>query len=390
MDVLKLSDCKNAAEVKIKIEERIASIPCLDVVRHFRKSYYNIDSTIEFLYASSISGSNGILYGPGGFGKTELTKKFFEYFKIPVNVIVGYHDMDVEGLLGIPDMKKLMEESEYVTAFNKSVLTKPGILLLEEFLDVRPSTAAALKDILTEGGFRQGDKFTPALNGQTFICSNKDPEELSVDFSTSAFYKDRFPCNIFVAWDNYTTRDYNNLFKIVFSDQFEQNKDEFNVLAGLCSRSSSDNKVVSPRTAIAASRVMLKSGIHALKFVSELDTSILEDVNNELKERKAMSALLQLLDDADEVSSELVNSAEVTGNLEGKISLRFWLTNIITNIEAVKCTDDMLEITQRYKTKFINRVRHLDRHLNSPYEELKFNEKLGCAEIRKLTDKLSR
>jgi hypothetical protein len=59
--------------------------------------------------------------------------------------------MPVDALLGIPDMSKLLNESKYEVNFR--VFYKPGILIGEEFTDILPSTAAALKDILTEKGF---------------------------------------------------------------------------------------------------------------------------------------------------------------------------------------------------------------------------------------------
>jgi hypothetical protein len=65
-----------------------------------------------------------------------------------LTVVVGYKDMPVDALLGIPDMSKLLNESKYEVNF-KSPFYKPGILIGKN-LQI-PSTAAALKDILTEG-----------------------------------------------------------------------------------------------------------------------------------------------------------------------------------------------------------------------------------------------
>jgi hypothetical protein len=380
MERLDLSKCKNSNEVKELIAERVSKTPLDKVKEYFSSRYYNIGSIIEFLYVSSVSSTNGILYGPGGFGKTDITKKFFEYFNIPVNTVVGYHDMDVEGLLGIPDMKKLMEDSEYVTAFSKSVFGKPGILLLEEFLDVRPSTAAALKDILTEGGLRQGDKLLPSLSGQTFICSNKDPEELSIDFSTAAFYKDRFPVNMFVAWDTYTARDYDKLFKIVFGDKYENNRDEFDVLAMLCSASSSESKCVSPRTAISSGYVLLKAGIESLKFISEIDTSMLEKVHKELKRKRALNNFAELRIETYNKLDEILSSDL---SLDDKISLRFWLNHVLNNISYIKMDDDILEAVQPFKEKVEVSIAALDSHIFTPKEGSDYNKKLDYAKIQK-------
>jgi len=380
MEKLDLSKCKNSSEVKELIADRVSNTPLNKVKEYFSTRYYNIGSIIEFLYVSSVSSSNGILYGPGGFGKTEITKKFFEYFNIPVNTVVGYHDMDVEGLLGIPDMKKLMEDSEYVTAFSKSVFGKPGILLLEEFLDVRPSTAAALKDILTEGGLRQGDKLLPSLAGQTFICSNKDPEELSVDFSTAAFYKERFPVNMFVAWDTYTSRDYDKLFKIVFGEKYEEKRDEFDILAMLCSTSSSEYKCVSPRTAISSGQLLLKAGIESLKFVNEIDTSMLEKVHAELNRKLALKAFDELkIETYNKIDSILTSNL----NLDDKIALRFWLKSILVHISYIKMDDDILEVIEPFKDKIETTIASLDSHIFTPKEGYEYDKLLDHEKIRK-------
>jgi hypothetical protein len=56
--------------------------------------------------------------------------------------------MPVDALLGIPDMSNLMYE-KYEVNFKESPFYKPGILIGKN-LQILPSAAAALKDILTE------------------------------------------------------------------------------------------------------------------------------------------------------------------------------------------------------------------------------------------------
>jgi hypothetical protein len=51
---------------------------------------------------------NVFLSGPGGYGKSNLIKFVLDFYKIPYTVVVGYKDMPVDALLGIPDMSKLL------------------------------------------------------------------------------------------------------------------------------------------------------------------------------------------------------------------------------------------------------------------------------------------
>lgn len=196
--MVNLQHCNNSKEVTEFIKKKIASIPFEEVLQALSKEFYNADVVIRFLYDTLSVGGNSILYGPGGFGKTEIVKRFLQFYDIPVVTKVGHSAMDVEALLGIPNIKKLIKESEYEIVFEKSIFNNKAILVLEEFLDVKPTVASALKDIITEGGYREGDTVIESMIGPIIICSNKSPNEVSIDASTSAFYKERFPFNMLV------------------------------------------------------------------------------------------------------------------------------------------------------------------------------------------------
>jgi hypothetical protein len=71
-----------------------------------------------------------------------LIKFVLDFYKIPYTVVVGYKDMPVDALLGI---QICPNESKYEVNFKESPFYKPGILIGEEFTDILPSTAAALR-----------------------------------------------------------------------------------------------------------------------------------------------------------------------------------------------------------------------------------------------------
>jgi hypothetical protein len=56
-----------------------------------------------------------------------LIKFVLDFYK-KFTVVVGYKDMPVDALLGIPDMSKLLNESKYEVNFKESPF-KPGILI---------------------------------------------------------------------------------------------------------------------------------------------------------------------------------------------------------------------------------------------------------------------
>ncbi len=281
-----LESCKTSQETFDNIAAIVEKIPLKEVQQAISENFYNVDDIVEFLYLTLTSKGNGILHGPGGFGKSQVTKAFLDFYDIPTIVKVGHSGMDIESLLGIPNMKKLTEESIYEVAFENSVFLLPGVLILEEFLDVRPTVAAALKDILTEGGYRQGNQFIDSRIGSVIICSNKSPEEVSVDLSTAAFYKERFPYSLNVFWDDFSVNSYLNLFKTVYDD-INQNIDLYKLIAEICSASCFSDTTISPRIAFKAVDIFkVSENIESLKLISSLDLSKIDEIRAKLNQEK--------------------------------------------------------------------------------------------------------
>lgn len=243
------------------------------------KYFFEMDSVVEALYVALTSGLNIILYGPGGFGKTQVVKKFLEVSGLNYSTVVGYEDMEVDGLLGVVNIKKLTEEASYEICFENSVFRNPGILILEEFLDARPSTAAALKDILTEGGYRRGASLVESLISSVIICTNKSPDEMSGTTSSAAFYRERFPIVVNVAWDTFDTQTYLRYLYHIKSKESVAMPDEYMIIAELSSRTSAKGLIVSPRIVKYASDLIdLHKDLSCLNNLAGLDTSEINDV----------------------------------------------------------------------------------------------------------------
>lgn len=250
------------------------------------KTFFNMENVVETLYRAFVSGKNVILYGPGGFGKTTVVQEFIKQAELNHSVIIGYEDMDVEGLLGIPNIEKLMKESTYEISFDKTVFVNPGILILEEFLDVNPKTAIALKDIITSGGYRHGNKFIESRIGSIVICSNRSPYELSIDNSTTAFYRERFPIVLNVEWVNYSAAKYLNfIIKIIDEKEFSAHEELFRILSELAYRTGKlATGPVSPRIIKDTIEFLRYNeyNIDNLRFIDGLNTSILKEVRSNI------------------------------------------------------------------------------------------------------------
>jgi hypothetical protein len=266
-------------EVLLTTRTKLQEIGLPKMKSEVGKAFFEMDQVVEALFYALTSGLNIILHGPGGFGKTQVVKEFLKVAGLSHSTIVGYEDMEVDGLLGVVDIKKLTEEAVYEIKFEKSVFANPGILILEEFLDARPSTAAALKDILTEGGYRRGSFFVESLISSVIICTNKSPDEVSVSSSSTALYRERFPIVVNVVWNSFDTHTYLRYLQHIKPTQYELFPEEYLIIAELCSRTSAVGTIVSPRIArYATDLVDLHKNLSCLKNLAGLNVTDISEV----------------------------------------------------------------------------------------------------------------
>ena len=333
-----VNTCKTSSSTYDHIAEVVSSIPLDTVKSDLGKKFYDANEVIEFLYSVFISKGNGILHGPGGFGKSNITKEFLLYYGIQSVVKVGNSSTDVESLLGIPNIEKLTKESEYEIAFEKSVFALPGVLILEEFLDVRPTVAAALKDILSEGGYRQGNDFIHSKIGPVIICSNKTPEEVSIDLSTAAFYKERFPYSTYVCWNGFDYSDFLSFYKVLYGKEEVEKDNKYQLLSDLCSVSCNNDTIISPRIAIKVRDLFFASGnIKSLKYVPLIDYSKIEDVEYNLTERRFFE---NLADKIVTMKPLISNFTPITG--DDYLSFVYFINQLKSQIKSSNIVGDLL------------------------------------------------
>lgn len=269
------------ADVLANVKDTLTLVGLDTIKKEVGKVFYDMDDVVEALYYALTSGLNIVLYGPGGFGKSEVVKEFLRVVGIHSSTIIGFEDMEVDGLLGVVDIKKLTEESIYEIKFENSVFRNPGVLILEEFLDARPSTAAALKDILSEGGYRRGDSFVESLISSVIICTNTSPDDMATSNSTSAFYKERFPIVINVTWKSFDYDTYISYLHHIHPDRIPEEEVYFQVLAELCARTSAGGNIVSPRIAKHALNLVLSTkSFDGLNYLAGINTAELEEARS--------------------------------------------------------------------------------------------------------------
>ncbi len=368
----------NRNEVLIGIQTQLQKFELKDLQEKLRESFFDMDNVIKYLYKTLMAGKNIILYGPGGFGKSTIVVEFLKLIDINYSTIVGYEDMDVEGLLGIPDMDKLLNKSIYETAFDRTPFANPGILILEEFLDVNPKTAIALKDILTAGGLRQGQVIKESLISSVIICSNKSPYELSVDSSTDAFYKERFPIVCEVKWNSYSYINYLAFIKtITTKEEYEAHTDIYTVIAELAYRTSL-NTIISPRIVKdSVEFVQLNDyNIYDLVLIDGFDTDILTEVKLACEIREEKDKLSQIKYNINTRLNEILTVSDMSSR---------YITDSIIEINAIlRRLEEEEEVTNADNTTiFIDTIMKCKDSITILWGKFDFSE---AVIIKKLFD----
>jgi hypothetical protein len=296
LELLDLSHCKSNQEVCRLIRERVLQISAEDLILGLSSNFVYHEEAVKVIYVALAMNNNAILYGPGGYAKSEIVKAICTYLGIPLICKIGYQDMSPEELFGIPNMKNLLDNSTYETAFENSVFCIPGVLCIEEGMDLSPQTAASLKDIITEKGFREGSNKKDSLISSIIITGNKDPEDESINESIKAFYIERFPYRYNMIWKSHLESDYLNLFSVVYDKEtYDDNFKKLLLVSKACESSNLQNTRISPRLAIYGSKVAISLGINYLNTLPAFDNSFLKLSLDKIQKEEQLQTESQFL-----------------------------------------------------------------------------------------------
>lgn len=139
------------------------------------------------------TGSNMIVYGKGGFGKSEMISEIMRTpglegrtFTMSLNEATT-----VEHLMGGINMKTLTDKGSIEYLCENSWANKE-IAIFEEMFDAPANVLMALKDALTSGYVRNGNQLFKIKTKIIFGLTNKSPREVSSEPSFEALTQ-RFP-----------------------------------------------------------------------------------------------------------------------------------------------------------------------------------------------------
>jgi len=126
-DTLTFSASDTNETISKKIADRVKEVSLKEITEELSKEFVFQEDAIKSLYAGCATNKNIILFGPGGFSKSVITKAFLEFYGIPTHYKIGHSESTTEDLLGIPNISKLINENKLETAFENSMFSKPGM-----------------------------------------------------------------------------------------------------------------------------------------------------------------------------------------------------------------------------------------------------------------------
>lgn len=328
--MLKFNNETTNKQISDKIRDHTKTFDLENLVKESKIDLFNAENAIRTLYFATVTGQNAILHGPGGYGKSKVIKWFYSKLGIPIFTKVCNSATTVEELLGIPNMKKLMEESTYEIAFNKTIFKNKGILFLEEGLDMQPEVAAALKDILTTKGYHQGNSVDPSFISSVVIATNKDPKECALDDSTAAFYEERFPHVLEIKWKTHEFKDYYN-FLTHATTNFNLEDNTYKLLASVYE----ENKL-SPRKCIYYTKLIVEVGIQYLTHIAELNTSSIDEMLLKGIEKKEIDNALATF----KLIEKAIDDKDIS-----------FLKDLIISVKLLKCPEDLVDLREGWINK---------------------------------------
>ena len=228
--------------------------------------FYKSEEVFEVLEAAHLSRQNVVLYGPGGYGKSEMTAQFLRNIGArdhQVTIKALSAGTSIDDLFGGVNMKVLQDTGEIIYNVEKSIFSTP-YLVLEEAFDAPVRVLESMKDVLTSKRIRNGAQSFEIKTKFIIVCTNRSKEELSEDNSSKALME-RFPLSLKVHWDSHTVEDYMEMLKGVFGELPAEIESLLKYVVKLCTDAQIDPPA--PRTVVRLVTVFKTAGIRACRFM---------------------------------------------------------------------------------------------------------------------------
>lgn len=219
-------------------------------------------------------GSNLILWGPGGYGKSRMAFTFAtEVLKLEQSnempFVQSFGSSTTEDAVwGGYDYGSMTDKRRLEFAVEDSFLARP-IAILEEFFDIPGRVAEDLKDTLEAREFRRGAFRYPMKTRSIIVCTNQNPDDVERRSSSMDALLQRFPARVEVKWPRHEASDY----LAMFNKQVPELRELAPIMANLIpSFAKKGSHGVAPRLAISGLKSVIKRArARGRKYVIDTD-----------------------------------------------------------------------------------------------------------------------
>lgn len=192
-----------------------------------------------------------VLYGPGGYGKTEMTELLFKHLvQGDFGVIPLSNYTTGPDLLGGYDMERMLKTGEVVEAIQRSVFARKAFVL-EEGFQATTDTLNILKYLLTSGVHCADGTCYKLPCKYGFINTNSDPVEWANTadrVSESLAFLERFPYQMTIVWKDHSQDAYYSALRKKYAE--EEYKKVIEAVSLMASEAHKRGNTMSPRLVI--------------------------------------------------------------------------------------------------------------------------------------------
>jgi len=188
-----------------------------ELIKKVSEKYVFAEDAVKTAHQAWTSYQNVIWYGPPGHAKTELALDIAKFLGQTPYTMFMNPDLDVAALFGGINIAEYRESGKMKYDFKSSFMASE-FAVFDEFFDIPPETAAALKSVLLHGAYEQYGE-SHLMNTRSIIgCTNMKPE----DWVAKAHERERdgrmatlarFPISTEIVWPGYTAAHYAEMGK---------------------------------------------------------------------------------------------------------------------------------------------------------------------------------
>ncbi len=234
-------------------------------------------------------GANAILWGRGGFGKSEMAKTFAEVLEIEAFIQSFGASSSEEAIWGELDLAEL-RNGDAIKFHLKRCFLEWKFVILEEALDLPGRILDDFKDTLSARCFRRGVVQHPMKTRTIVICTNHDPEKFRKRSASADALMQRFPLQVEVEWPDYEAISYRKMYERQLKDYADLAPLFAMIAAGISERF----EIISPREALHLVRTVVRyAHSQERKHVVAKDFGILVSVTRFGRQREDFREIIK-------------------------------------------------------------------------------------------------